>query len=199
MSRDGHTTETILTEPMDERAPHPADPAEGPLTLRDGAMVVVRPIRADDAGRLVAFHAGLSRETLVQRFFRRVPDLSLAQAEELASVDYEGRMALVATSGPEPDAAIVAVARYDRSSPGEAEVGFVVADAWQSRGIGTLLFHRLATYARSHGIGAFMAVIMTSNTRVLGLLRRSGYPSTARVASVEVELRLDISAGPAPQ
>jgi RimJ/RimL family protein N-acetyltransferase len=170
----------------------------GPLALRDGSVVCIRPIRPDDAPQLIAFFAGLSRETLMRRFFRRVPPLSPEQSTALARVDYAGSMALVAAAGPEPDAAILAVARYDRVGAEEAELGFVVADTWQGRGIGTALFHRLAPYARAHGITTFVAVTMTNNARVLRLLRRCGYPCAARIASVEVELRLDISAAPGP-
>jgi RimJ/RimL family protein N-acetyltransferase len=172
--------------------------AAEPLALRDGSVVCIRPIRPDDAPRLVAFFAGLSRETLIRRFFRRVPPLSPEQAIALARVDDAGSMAIVAAAGPEPDAAILAVARYDRVGADEAELGFVVADAWQGHGIWSALFHRLVPHARSHGIATFMAVTMTNNVRVLRLLRRCGYPCTARIASVEVALRLDISAAPAP-
>jgi len=202
MSRDvqnGQDAETTSIEPIGVQTLQPIGAVEGSLTLRDGVAVFVRPIRPDDAARLTAFHAGLSRETIVQRFFRRTPPLSPAQAAQLACVDYADRMALVATCGPAPgapNAPIVAVARYDRTGDDQAEVGFVVADEWQGRGLGSALFHRLAAYARARGIQTFAALTMTSNTRVLGLLRRSGYPCTAHVASVEVELWLDISAGP---
>ncbi len=200
--QDGQDAGTTPLGPMGVQTLQPIGAVEGSLTLRDGAAVFVRAIRPDDAARLAAFHAGLSRETLVQRYFQQVPPLSPAQAAQLAGVDYADRMALVAIGGPGPDAPnapIVAVARYDRAGADQAEVGFVVADAWQGRGIGSALFHRLAAYARAQGIRTFVALTMTSNTRVLGLLRRSGYPCIALVASVEVELRLDIAAAPVPR
>jgi len=197
--RDGQDAETTPIGPVRVQTPQPTGASEGSLPLRDGAVVFIRPIRPDDAARLVVFHAGLSRETLVQRFFHRTPPLSPAQATQLACVDYADRMALVATCGAEqdaPNAAIIAVARYDRTQADQAEVGVVVADEWQGRGLGSALFHRLAAYARARGIQTFVALTMTSNTRVLGLVRRSGYPYTALAPSVEVELRLDISGGP---
>ena len=46
------------------------------LTLRDGSVVHVRAIHADDTVRLQSFHAHLSMESIIFRFFRSVPSLS---------------------------------------------------------------------------------------------------------------------------
>ncbi len=169
---------------------------EGSLPLPDGRGVCFRAIRPDDGPQLVAFHAGLSPETLVRRYLYRVGALSAEQAAQIAQVDYHDRMALLATTGPEPEAAIVGVAEYGRVDAGAADIGLVVSDGWQRRGIGTALFARLATYARARGVATFVALTQTSNTRVLAMARRSGYPCTAEAAALEIELRLDISAAP---
>lgn len=167
------------------------------VLLRDGAHVVIRPIHRQDAERLVAFHAGLSRETLVARFLHSVPAVSLAQAERLARVDGDRAMAFVATAGPDHDAPILAEALYRRSDPAlsaEAEIALVVADAWQGRGLGTALFHHLAAAARARGIEMFVADTLATNLRVLRMIQQTRIPVSARVAGGEVQLRLDISA-----
>src|SRR6516225_534868 len=82
------------------------------LTLPDGATVQMRAIRADDTERLRAFHARLSPDTIYLRFFSVVPVLMPHMAERLTHVDYENRMALVATTGAGDDEQIVAVVRY---------------------------------------------------------------------------------------
>ena len=46
------------------------------VVLADGGTVHVRPLGPDDADRLVAFHAGLSDETVYLRFFSPKPTLS---------------------------------------------------------------------------------------------------------------------------
>lgn len=172
------------------RAHHPT---EGMVALRVGGVsVCIRAIRPDDGPRLVAFHGGLSPETLHRRYFRRVGPLTPKQADTLARVDGRDHMALVAATGPERDAPILAVARYDRLDADAAEMGLVVADAWQARGIGSALFARLVAHARACGITTMHAATQTDNLRVLAMARHAGYPCSARLDALEVELRLDI-------
>jgi GNAT superfamily N-acetyltransferase len=166
---------------------------EGCLALRNGKTIHVRPIRADDTEGLCAFHTRLSTDTVVFRYFRSVPILQEDQAEHLTHVDYESRMALVATTGAGDDEQIIAVVRYERVAPQTAEVAFVVEDRWQGLGIGTALFLRLAQYARGRGFTTFIAEVMASNMHMRNLFSHSGFPSTATYADGCVEVRLDIS------
>ena len=107
----------------------------------------VRPIRPDDAPRLVAFHNDLLPRSVFLRFFTFHTELSPKEVERFTCVDYVNRLALVA----EIEDRLIAVGRYD-SAPGdtEAEVAFVVADDFQHHGIGALLLDELA---RSPGAG----------------------------------------------
>src|SRR4030095_14044763 len=85
---------------------YPADLARE-VTCRDGTRVRLRPIRPDDAPRLQALHARLSRETIYQRFFGAVPRLPTSWASFLAEVDYRRRLALVLERGPEATTALL--------------------------------------------------------------------------------------------
>lgn len=168
-----------------------------PLTLRDGMTVVhVRPIAADDEERLRDFHAHLSADTIVMRFFRYVPELSEQMANEFTHLDYSDRMALVATASPDPEEPLLAVVRYSRTSATRAEVAFVIADAWQGRGIGTALLLRLARYARGRGITTFFATTLAANARMLDVFRHCGFPHTVRYQDGEYEITLDIRQDP---
>lgn len=176
---------------------------EGTLHCLSGDTVDVRAIRPDDAPRLQAFHARLSVDSIVFRFFRYLPRLSDADAQRSTHVDYQERMALVAVErangATEPDACspIVGVVRYDQVADGLAEVAFVVADRWQHQGIATALLHRLAAYARRRGITTFMAITMGANIRMLDVLRHAGYPIALRHDNGDLEIKLDIT-HPAP-
>src|SRR3954466_15133699 len=122
------------------------------LTLRDGAHVRMRPIRPDDAPRLVALYDHLSRDSRYQRFFSVMQRLPPDWARFLATVDYQRRFALVAEAPGDPDT-LIAVARYEPGSePDTAEVAFVVQDAWQGQGLGTVLFSELLAAAEGNGI-----------------------------------------------
>jgi GNAT superfamily N-acetyltransferase len=180
------------------RVPTEAARLTARLTLRDGSTVAMRAIHADDTERLRAFHSRLSPDTIYFRFFSLLPELMPQMAERLTHVDYENRMALVATTGAGDDEQIVAVVRYERAGPTVAEVAFVVQDEWQGRGIATALLHRLAAYARGRGIVELLALTMSANTRMHRLLRDCGFPARSSHADGLMEVRLDISQPPAP-
>src|SRR5438445_13813129 len=147
-----------------------ADPEQG-VTLRNGASARVRAIRPDDEPRLVALCRRLSPRTVYQRFFsfrRLLPE----EAHAFANVDYRQRMAVVAEvdDGPEPE--LVGVARYGPSDEGTADIGLVVADAWQGLGLGSLLLEEILHAGEQPGIHEFSAEVLTDNRRALSLLAR---------------------------
>lgn len=168
----------------------------GPFTLKDGTVVYMRAIQPDDTPRLQAFHTRLSPDTVVYRYFQSVPTLTQERADHLTHLDYETRMALVATTSADPDAPIIAVVRYERIDPTTAEVAFVVEDQWQGKGISTHLFRHLAAYARGRGITTLIAETMTGNVRMLKVLRHAGFPYTMHYDDGCLELRLDVTAEP---
>ncbi len=167
------------------------------LTLRNGATVTMRPIRPDDKDRLQQFHARLSLDTIVMRYFRVAPVLHEGDARRLTRLDYDNRMALVATVGAGEDERIIAVVRYERVTATEGELAFVVEDAWQGLGISTKLLARLLNYARSRGFETMMAVTMSTNVRMRGVLIHAGYPCSSRYADGCLTLTLDITKAPA--
>jgi RimJ/RimL family protein N-acetyltransferase len=160
------------------------------ITLCDGTEVIIRHIRPEDAARLQALFARLSPESIFFRFLGLRKELPDKEAEQLAGVDQQSRMAFVATvqqNGQE----IVAVARYaaiPETWPLEAEAAIVVQDSYQGRGLGTILMGRLATYARTQGIHAFRATVHQGNARIMRFIQRSGLPTRSRVEPGGLEI-----------
>ncbi|HEX9036430.1 MAG TPA: GNAT family N-acetyltransferase [Ktedonobacterales bacterium] len=176
-------------------APHPLlERMTGDIQLMTGERVHVRPIRPDDTARLQAFHAHLSTDSIVFRFFRYMPTLPEADADHFTHLDYERRMALVATADATPESDLLGVVRYEHDGADTAEVAFVVADHWQGHGIATALLHWLAPYARMRGVKRFLAVTLGSNAKMLEVLERAGYPHSSRFADGEYVVTLDITA-----
>jgi acetyl coenzyme A synthetase (ADP forming)-like protein len=160
------------------------------VVLADGGTVHMRPLGPEDADRLLAFHAGLSDETVFLRFFSARPTLSAEEVERLTQVDHHSRVALVAELGDR----LVGVARYDRESTTDsAEVAFVIDDEHQGRGIGTILLEHLAAAARERGITRFVAQTPAHNDLMLGVLRSAGFAEQTRVDHdvVHVELLIE--------
>lgn len=183
---------TVRDFPPGEPAPYPeADASDA--ALKDGTAVHVRPILRNEGPRLLELYDRLSPESLYFRFFA-VPDKDRSKAEYLAHVDYVNRYALVAEIRGE----IAGVARWERNlaDPARAEVAFTVADALQGKGLGSLLFRRLATLARARGIATFEAEVLPDNERMLRVFARSGLAQTSRPDPPALHVEIDLGGGP---
>ena len=166
-----------------------ASPTFGPAELRDGTAVHIEPMHRTDAGRLETFHHTLSPETTRLRFFYLHPQLSEQEVQRFTHVDHEDREALVAVH----DGEIIGVARFDRlEDSAEAEIAFVVADAWQGRGLGSLLFRRLATRAVEVGVRRLVADTLFRNRRMLAVFRHAGLPYVESMDGDVVRIVLEL-------
>ncbi len=165
---------------------------EADVVLRDGSTVHVRPVCAGDEAAIRAFLTTVSPESIAFRFFG-TPDLEWVTTWSV-DVDYADRFALVAETGT--PLSIVAHAAYIREHAERAEVAFLVADAWQGRGISTILLAHLAALAEQHGISTFVAQVLPANHRMIEVFRESGFPVELRSApdAIEVELPTSLSA-----
>jgi acyl-CoA synthetase (NDP forming)/GNAT superfamily N-acetyltransferase len=166
---------------------------EADVVLSDGGTVHVRPIRPDDAERLVDLHGRLSSESIYFRFFSPKPRLTDKEVEKFTTVDMVDRAALVAMLGDR----IVGVGRYDRW-PGkdEAEVAFTVDDTHQGRGISTLLLEHLSAIARTNGITRFTAEVLPDNRPMLGVFRKAGWHVSNAFSGGIIDVSFDIDPTP---
>ncbi|MFO1306663.1 MAG: GNAT family N-acetyltransferase [Burkholderiales bacterium] len=158
--------------------PYPVE-LEGALTLGDGTVLALRPVRPEDAEIERRFVAGLSEETRYYRFFYRLHELTPAMIGRFTQVDYDRELALLALA---PDAespggqAIVGVARYIANLDHEtAEFAVVVTDAWQKRGVAWRLMKALIECARRKGLRALHGVVLRSNQSMLRFVRGLGF------------------------
>lgn len=156
------------------------------VALRDGSTARIRPVAASDRDAVVEFLRGLSPASIGMRFFGQ-PNIEQA-ARWSTEVDYRDRYALVAVSGPGQE--VVAHAEYVRDRDESAEVAFAVADAWQGRGIATIMLAQLASAAEEHGIGTFLAEVLPQNHQMIQVFADSGFEPRlqAREGVIEVEL-----------
>ncbi len=166
--------------------------SEVDVALHDGSSLHIRPVAVEDRPAIEAFLHTLSPESLAFRFFGGV-DLDWV-ASWSTDVDYSDRYALIATTGP--DATIVGHGAYIRIDETRAEVAFMIADAWQGRGIATIMLLHLAAAADEHGISVFLANVLSANQRMLEVFRESGFPLKRSIKEevVEIELPTSLSA-----
>jgi acetate---CoA ligase (ADP-forming) len=181
-----------MSIPVAASVPYPSE-REVDVALRDGSTVHIRPVRASDETAIRAFLQGVSRDSIGFRFFG-APDLKWVTAWSL-DVDYADRFGLVAETGTPGQ--IVAHASYVRIDEHRAEVAFLVADAWQGRGISTIMLAHLAAVADSRGITTFTAQVLPANHRMIDVFRQSGFPIDRHSTRDAIEIELPTSLSPA--
>jgi acyl-CoA hydrolase/GNAT superfamily N-acetyltransferase len=142
-----------------------------------GVEIHVRPIRPTDERLLRDFFYSQSAETVYPRGHAPLKSLGPEQIQQLCTVDYDRRMALVGILREGDAERMVAAARWALDpSTNLAEVVFTVHDDLQGRGIGTWMLDRLIGLARERGISGFTGYVRSNNVRMLNLFHRAGVP-----------------------
>jgi GNAT superfamily N-acetyltransferase len=128
--------------------------------------ITVRPLRNGETGTVQAVFDRLGARSRLLRFHGAKNVLTAADLAALARVD-DTHHVLVALVDGQP----IGIARLVRDGD-SAEVAFAVADAWQGRGVGTILVERLREDARAAGITRFVAEVLPGNAPGLALAAR---------------------------
>jgi GNAT superfamily N-acetyltransferase len=77
------------------------------------------------------------------------------------------------------DGTVVALASCRAVDEGVAELGILVEDEWQRRGVGGYLLGEIVAYAARTGLRALQAQVLADQPWIVGLLRRHGTCTTA--------------------
>ena len=77
--------------------------------------------------------------------------------------------------------------------PGQAEIAFVVVDAYQGQGIGTILMRHLAVLARDAGLKELVAEVLPENTAMLKLFEKFGFRPDSKGSPQVVHLTLQLA------
>jgi GNAT superfamily N-acetyltransferase len=159
------------------------------ITISGGRTLTLRPIRAEDDEKLVAFHYRLSADSIYCRYFSFHAELSSDEVYHLTRVDYGTRLALVLEDGDD----LVGVARYERyPSTSTAEVAFLVRDDYQHLGLGHHLFASLAAAAWARGVTTFTAETLCRNHDMMSVFHHSGFPLTSSISAGQISVRMSI-------
>ena len=170
------------------------------LILRDGARVVVRPIRPEDRQIERVFVQKLSDESKYFRFMSALRELNDAMLNRFTQIDYDQEMALIAVVCENALETQIGVARYiARARETSCEFALAVADAWQHRGLGSILLCNFIDAACALGLQTMEGVVMAGNNKMLGLMSAFGFairsePGNSSMTK-QLDARADASAG----
>ena len=143
--------------------------------LRDGRPIQIRALRPDDRAEMLAAIGRTSPQSLQRRFFAPKKGFSEREMAFFLNIDFKSHVALVAQIDEAGPCVIVGGGRYIVVEPGRAEIAFVVIDAYQGQGIGTILMRHLAVLARDAGLQELIAEVLPENTAMLKLFNKFGF------------------------
>ena len=89
--------------------------------------------------------------------------------------------------------AIVGGGRYIVVQPGQAEIAFVVVDAYQGQGIGTILMRHLIILAHNAGLKELIAEVLPENSVMLKLFRKFGFKAASEGSPQVIHLALQLA------
>lgn len=158
--------------------------------LRDGRTIKIRALCPDDRADMLAAIARTSMQSLQRRFFAPKKGFSELEMAFFLDIDFESHVALVAQIDEAGRPAIVGGGRYIVVQPGRAEIAFVVIDAYQGQGIGTILMRHLAILARDAGLKELIAEVLPENSAMLKLFKKFGFKTTSQSSSQVTHLVL---------
>jgi acetate---CoA ligase (ADP-forming) len=163
------------------------------VLLSDGTTAQVRPVEPSDAAGIAELYGRVSRETIYFRYFSARPKVPPEEIEQLVHPDGADVVVLVTVRHDQ----ILGIAQYYRD-PGkdEAEVAFMVDDAFQGHGIGTVMLEHLADQAGHHGIRRFIADTLAENHKMLRVFSEAGFVQqySRRHEVIRVVLEIEPSA-----
>ncbi|MBI5193014.1 MAG: GNAT family N-acetyltransferase [Nitrospirae bacterium] len=147
-----------------------------PWRLNDGTDVILRPIRPEDEPLEQEMHATFSEDTLRGRFFQVVKKISHETMTRFCNIDYDREMAIVAELREGDRKCLLGAGRLIMELDfGKGEFAVIVRDDFQGKGLGYKLIDMLIGVAQEKGLEEMYGIVLTDNTRMLGVCKGLGF------------------------
>lgn len=176
-------------------APYPEHYRTTAVT-KDGSLISIRPIRAEDAPLLVEFFNRLSKQTIFFRFLANLRSLPQDWLYHFTRIDYAQDVAMVAVKEIESRERVLGVCRIMRK-PGSTrgEIAVVVDDHWQGKGIGKILLQRSIRIAKELGMRVLWGIVSSENQRFLAVAEKLGFSSKQDPGTDIYEIEMNLTDG----
>ena len=163
-------------------------------TDKQGQEIFFRPVKPTDERGIQDLIYSLPEQDVYTRFFQNLQAFPHKLAMPMAAIDYNDKMAIAGVLGreePESKEQIIAVGRYIRDPvTNTAEVAFTIHHDYQKCGIGTFLLNHLVHIALGKDIRGFTADVLSSNTPMMRVFSKTGFPLKAHLDSGVYELEI---------
>jgi acetyltransferase len=179
----GDTVRSPTPRKEDIIAPMPNTGGFGPselhATTREGERVLIRRVRPQDMALYPDFLAEVSADDLRLRFFARIAELSAAESDTLAHLDFSHDMAFVALD--EDTGRLLGLVRLkDELDEETAEFAVLVRSRLKGHGLGWLLMRRVIDHAKEKGLRRVYGDVLSENTAMLQMCAELGFRAQDR-------------------
>lgn len=160
--------------------------------IMDNTYLCFKALEKRDREKFIEGFNKLSKASVYHRFFGFMKELSDKQLTDLLSTDKKDHVAWAAFDIKDDDMIGVGVGRFKRSatSPHEAELALTVIDAYQNKGVGSILLAIMYFLASKLEIDIFTGFILSDNSKLIQRFRDLGAIMTR--TGNEFEMRLPV-------
>ncbi|MGB6465498.1 MAG: GNAT family N-acetyltransferase [Xanthobacteraceae bacterium] len=144
------------------------------VTLRDGTVLLARPVRPEDEPLYSPFFAAVTQQDLRLRFFAPVKEFSHTFIARFTQIDYSRAMAFIALSEATGD--MLGVVRlHSDANYDTAEYAILIRSDLKGRGVGWQLMKLIIEYARTQGIRSIHGQVLPENAQMLEMCANLGF------------------------
>lgn len=159
------------------------------VVLMDGSSAFLRRAQPEDIRLIEDFLNAVSEESLSFRFFDSVCDRKILLRQLIPTPNNYVLIAL-------REDRVIGHTAYYRSTGETAEIGMMVLDAYQRRGLGTIMLEEIARAANEDGISVFETIISKENTKMIRMVKDMGFPTSVKMEPDMIRIRFPTSIDP---
>ncbi len=143
--------------------------------LKTGQEVIIRPIRPEDEPLEHEMFTSLSENTLRERFYQTIKDITHEMHARFCNIDYDREMTMVGEIREGGKKRLIGIGSFIMEPSGTAcEFSVMVHDDFQGQGLAAKLLDVLIGIADEKGIKEFFGYAEPQNHRMLSLARKLG-------------------------
>lgn len=143
--------------------------------LKNGAEVLLRPIKAEDEGRFNQLIKSLSAESMRFRFFEVFKEMTHDTLARYCNLDYDRQIAIVAEL-QQSNGQIIGAGRVIADIDGKkGEFAVLVGDQWQGQGLGSRLMDYIIRVAKDMRLEKIYGYVMVENRKMLDMVEKKGF------------------------
>ncbi|MEU3639991.1 GNAT family N-acetyltransferase [Streptomyces albogriseolus] len=160
-----------------------------PVLPHTGTRTITRPATLDDFDAVNALHDRCSLATRFARYQAARRSLRVAEFHHLTRPDRS--LTWVTHPEDDPQQVIATTSLVRTTEPDTAELGIMIEDPWQNRGLGTTLAQYARAQARTLGCSLMTVMTGSDNVRMLKIMKTLGAARPA-IHSSTVDLTVPV-------